>query len=241
MANVDVKAARKELAEIETRVAYLRQIIETANNRSPKQLTCDIGELAAQIKNGTLEEELVVGDYIDFKVASGDVVRAYVVGKNHDDKIHGGKAEYTFACYIEDIRVRMNETSDNGTSWKNSKMRHKYMASIGNLLPSSFLMYLSPVNKKTSIGHDNGKILETTDTLFLFSEVEITGKSAYSKGGEGTQYEFFKDNENRKSLIKNWAWTRSPCRGSYFCVVSGGDSSCTCANCFYGVLFGFCI
>ena len=241
MSKLDKKAAMKELAEIKVRVAYLENIVNAAENREPKKLDYDITELAAKIKNGTLEEELVVGDYIDFKVASGDVVRAYVVGKNHDDKVHGGKAEYTFACYIEDVRVRMNDTSDNGTSWKNSKMRNKHMASIGNLLPSSLLMYLSPINKKTSIGHDNGKILETTDTLFLFSEVEITGKTAYSKGGEGTQYEFFKSNENRKTLIKNWAWTRSPYRNSCFCVVCDDGSSCNCADGFYDVLFGFCI
>ena len=241
MSKLDKKAAMKELAEIKVRVAYLENIVNAAENREPKKLDYDITELAAKIKMGSLEEELVVGDYIDFKIASGDVVRAYVVGKNHDDKVHGGKAEYTFACYIEDVRVRMNDTSDNGTSWKNSKMRNKHMASIGNLLPSSLLMYLSPINKKTSIGHDNGKILETTDTLFLFSEVEITGKTAYSKGGEGTQYEFFKDNENRKTLIKNWAWTRSPYRNSSFCVVSDDGSGYDCANGFYDVLFGFCI
>lgn len=241
MSKLDKKAAMKELAEIKVRVAYLENIVNAAENREPKKLDYDITELAAKIKMGSLEEELVVGDYIDFKIASGDVVRAYVVGKNHDDKVHGGKAEYTFACYIEDVRVRMNDTSDNSTSWKNSKMRNKHMASIGNLLPSSLLMYLSPINKKTSIGHDNGKILETTDTLFLFSEVEITGKTAYSKGGEGTQYEFFKDNENRKTLIKNWAWTRSPYWNSSFCFVCDGGSSCYYANNFCGVLFGFCI
>lgn len=241
MSKLDKKAAMKELAEIKVRVAYLEDIVNAAENREPKKLDYDIVELAAKIKNGTLEEELVVGDYIDFKIASGDVVRAYVVGKNHDDKVHGGKAEYTFACYIEDVRVRMNDTSDNSTSWKNSKMRNKHIASIGNLLPSSFLMYLSPINKKTSIGHDNGKIWETTDTLFLFSEVEITGKSAYSKGGEGTQYEFFKDNENRKSLIKNWAWTRSPYGNGSFCVVCGDDSHYYYADYFFDVLFGFCI
>lgn len=241
MSKLDKNAAMKELAEIKVRVAYLEDIVNAAENREPKKLDYDVVELATKIKNGTLEEELVVGDYIDFKIASGDVVRAYVVGKNHDDKVHGGKAEYTFACFIEDVRVKMNETSDNGTSWKNSKMRNKHMASLYNLLPSKLPMYLSPINKKTSAGHDNGKILETTDTLFLFSEVEITGKSAYSKGGEGTQYEFFKDDENRKSLIKNWAWTRSPCGNSSFCVVSDDDSSYYCANDFYGVLFGFCI
>lgn len=241
MSKLDKKAAMKELAEIKVRVAYLENIVNAAENREPKKLDYDITELAAKIKTGSLEEELVVGDYIDFKIASGDVVRAYVVGKNHDDKVHGGKAEYTFACYIEDIRVRMNDTSDNGTSWKNSKMRNKHMASIGNLLPSSLLMYLSPINKKTSIGHDNGKILETTDTLFLFSEVEITGKTAYSKSGEGTQYEFFKDNENRKTLIKNWAWTRSPYGNSFFCIVYDDVSSYCCANNFSDVLFGFCI
>ncbi|MBR2340884.1 MAG: hypothetical protein IKA72_00545 [Clostridia bacterium] len=241
MANVDVKAARKELAEIETRVAYLRQIIETASARSPKQLTCDIGELAAQIKNGTLEEELVVGDYIDFAIASGDVIRAYVVGKNHDNKTSGGKAEYTFACYIPDILFRMNETSDNGTSWKDSKMCNSYMKSFYNLLPSQLAMRLSTVNKKTSAGHDSSKILETKETVFLFSQIEIEGKTTYSKAGEGEQYEFFKDDENRKSLIKRYVWTRSPYRSRYFCIVYGDDSSYHCADSFCGVLFGFCL
>ena len=241
MSKLDKKAAMKELAEIKVRVAYLEDIVNAAENREPKKLNYDIVELAAKIKDGTLEEELVVGDYIDFKIESGDVVRAYVVGKNHDDKVHGGKAEYTFACFVEDIRVRMNETSDNGTSWKNSKMRSKHMVSLYNLLPSKLPMYLSPINKKTSAGNDNGKILETTDTLFLFSEVEITGKSTYSKGGEGTQYEFFKSNENRKTLIKNWAWTRSPYRSNSFCIVYDGGSNYDCANSFYDVLFGFCL
>ena len=241
MANVDVKAARKELAEIETRVAYLRQIIETASNRSPKQFTCDIGELAVQIKNGTLEEELVVGDYIDFTIASGDVIRAYVVGKNHDNKTSGGKAEYTFACHIPDILFKMNETSDNGTSWKGCKMRNSYMKSFCNLLPSQLAMRLSTVNKKTSAGHDSNKILETQETVFLFSQVEIEGKTTYSKAGEGEQYEFFKDNENRKSLIKRYVWTRSPYLNSYFCIVCDDDSHYNYVINFYDVLFGFCI
>lgn len=241
MANVEVNAARKELAEIETRVAYLRQIIETASTRSPKQLTCDIGELAAQIKNGTLEEELMVGDYIDFAIASGDVIRAYVVGKNHDNKISGGKAKYTFACYIPDILFRMNETGDNSTSWKGSKMRNSYMKSFYNLLPSQLAMRLSAVNKKTSAGHDSDKILETQEPVFLFSQVEVEGKTTYSKAGEGEQYVFFKDDENRKSLIKRYVWTRSPYRSDSFCFVTDDSSHYDYASGFCGVLFGFCL
>ena len=120
-------------------------------------------------------------------------------------------------------------------------MRTRYLPRIFTLLPESLQVAITPVKKNTSKGGGSSKIKYTEDKLFLFSEVELSGKPSYSYDGEGEQYEFFKNCSEK--LFKEWSFLRSPYRGSslYFCYVYGGDFCYYYASYHFAVAFGFSI
>lgn len=104
-------------------------------------------------------------------------------------------------------------------------------------LPDWLQKKIVPVVKKT---YTDGKIVETVDKIFIPSEIEVFGKTKYSKKGEGEQYEFFKEWHNRVKGYKDsdcawWHWLRSPGSGnnSNFCIVNSNgkyNSSLASAN-----------
>lgn len=171
-----------------------------------------------------------------------------IIGKNHDDYSDGsGKAPLTFQlhdCYAD--AKQMNSTNTNNGGWTSCAMRSTHLPAILALMPTEVQNGIREVNKLTSAGNQSATINTTADKLFLLSEVEIFGRSTYSKSGEGAQYDYYKAGnskvKNRNGSTFGW-WERSPV-GSMslaFCFVQNtGNAYYSLATNTFGVAFGFC-
>lgn len=169
-----------------------------------------------------------------------------IIGKNHDTYASGGKAPLTFQlhdCYGE-IK-NMNSSNTNSGGWTSCAMRSTHLPAILALMPTEVQNGIREVNKLTSAGNQSATINTTADKLFLLSEVEIFGRSTYSKSGEGAQYDYYKaGNSHVKSYNGNayiW-WERSPygSNSTNFCIVNSYGASYNIAHSARGAAFAFC-
>lgn len=171
-----------------------------------------------------------------------------IIGKNHDDYSDGsGKAPLTFQlhdCYGKNYV--MNALENKVNSWRKSDMRLTHLPAILSLMPTEVQSGIRKINKLTSAGQRSPTIRTTTDKLFLLSEIEIFGSTAYSFSGEGTQYDYYKAGNSK---VKNYYgrnnawWERSPHNNTTynFCnVTSNGDPTHAPQSNNSGVSFGFC-
>lgn len=131
-----------------------------------------------------------------------------IIGKNHDTYSDGGgTAPLTFQFKNSAGSYRMDDSSF--YSWSGCYARNTAMPAILALLPSVIQAGVKNVDKVTQYGTVN-KYLETTrDKLFLLSEVEVTGATTNSTDGEGSLYEYYAAEANRK---KGFVW---PLRSRY--------------------------
>ena len=141
----------------------------------------------------------------------------------------------------------MNGEYTNDGGWEKCKMRNEYMNRLFKLLPTELQSVIAVVDKNTSIGNESEELKTTQDKLFLLSQSEVFGNSSYSVDGEGEQYEYFKDQENRiahRNGSSDWWWLRSPnvASSTSFCdVSSGGRATYAGAGGSYGVRPAFCL
>lgn len=194
-------------------------------------------EEIANIKNPS--EIFNIGDEKTITLRNGDTLLIAIAGFNHDSDEKGNVLPITFTTVdLFSDRYPMNNTDTNKSGWKGCKMRKETMKNIFDLLPDDLQAIIKATNKG-----------ETTDTLFLFNEVEVFGKTIYSEDNFGKQYDYYKVKHNRNKYMNDeeyssgW-WLRSPnASGSaYFCSVSGsGYANGSGASVSGGVAFGFCI
>lgn len=166
--------------------------------------------------------------YKRIMLKDGSVVTLDIIGKDHDVDENGNKTNLTLCFHEIYTRREINYTYTNYGGWTCSKLRRWLNEEFFNLLPDWLQKKIVPVVKKTS---EDGEIVETVDKIFIPSEIEVFGKTKYSKEGEGEQYEFFKDWHNRikgleEDKCSTWYWLRSPCSGNNnnFCEVSSDGS-----------------
>lgn len=196
---------------------------------------------------GMAQQFFKVGDSKTVNIG-GTNYEVQIIGFNHDDKVSGGKAAYSFQlmdCLNQ--TQQMNTSNTNTGSWNGSAMRGR-MSTYKSQLPAALRNVIKTVKKKSGTGGGSSSgTQQTNDDLFLLSEIEIFGTTTYSVAGEGTQYEWYKAGNRRIKKVNGSAscwWERSPFSGntSYFCYVnSSGSADMYTANNSYGVSFGFCV
>lgn len=196
---------------------------------------------------GMAQQFFKVGDSKTVNIG-GTNYEVQIIGFNHDDKVSGGKAAYSFQlvdCLNQ--TQQMNTSNTNTGGWNGSAMRGR-MSTYKSQLPAALRNVIKTVKKKSGTGGGSSSgTQQTNDDLFLLSEIEIFGTTTYSVAGEGTQYEWYKAGNSRIKKVNgsaNYWWERSPYSGNanYFCYVgSSGNASCNNANGSYGVSFGFCV
>lgn len=170
-----------------------------------------------------------------------------IIGKNHDTYTAGGKAPLTFQlhdCYADTKQMNSSDTSRSG--WTSCAMRQTHLPAILALMPIEVQNGIREVNKRTML---SSSILPktTADKLFLLSEIEIFGSVTYSYKGEGTQYDYYKADNNNKKKTRNgieadW-WERSPDNSDSekFCLAGlNGIADAYFASEEMSVSFGFC-
>lgn len=196
---------------------------------------------------GMAQQFFKVGDSKTVNIG-GTNYEVQIIGFNHDDKVSGGKAAYSFQlvdCLNQTQQMNTGNTNTGG--WNGSAMRGR-MSTYKSQLPAALRNVIKTVKKKSGTGGGSSSgTQQTNDDLFLLSEIEIFGTTTYSVAGEGTQYEWYKAGNSRIKKVNGSAgswWERSPYSGGtiYFCYVdSSGDASFGNASDSSGVSFGFCV
>lgn len=196
---------------------------------------------------GMAQQFFKVGDSKTVNIG-GTNYEVQIIGFNHDDKVSGGKAAYSFQlvdCLNQ--TQQMNTSNTNTGGWNGSAMRGR-MSTYKSQLPAALRNVIKTVKKKSGTGGGSSSgTQQTNDDLFLLSEIEIFGTTTYSVAGEGTQYEWYKAGNSRIKKVNGSAyswWERSPYSGNtgYFCNVdSSGIADFYGAYDSYGVSFGFCV
>lgn len=205
-----------------------------------------INEIA---ENGRASKVFEIGDTKTITLYTGETIELVIIGFNHDKLSEQNKnAGITFAFKdLLDGEFEMNGEYTNVGGWEKCKMRNEYMNRLFKLLPTELQSVIAVVDKNTSIGNESEEIKTTQDRLFLLSQSEVFGNSSYSVDGEGEQYEYFKDSENRvahRNGSSDWWWLRSPnvAYSTVFCYVSGdGPADCYGAGYSGGVRPAFCL
>lgn len=196
---------------------------------------------------GMAQQFFKVGDSKTVNIG-GTNYGVQIIGFNHDDKVSGGKAAYSFQlvdCLNQ--TQQMNTSNTNTGGWNGSAMRGR-MSTYKSQLPAALRNVIKTVKKKSGTGGGSSSgTQQTNDDLFLLSEIEIFGTTTYSVAGEGTQYEWYKAGNSRIKKVNgsaNYWWERSPLSGNthIFCRVnSSGDANNSLADGSFGVSFGFCV
>lgn len=196
---------------------------------------------------GMAQQFFKVGDSKTVNIG-GTNYEVQIIGFNHDDKVSGGKAAYSFQlvdCLNQ--TQQMNTSNTNTGGWNGSAMRGR-MSTYKSQLPAALRNVIKTVKKKSGTGGGSSSgTQQTNDDLFLLSEIEIFGTTTYSVAGEGTQYEWYKAGNSRIKKVNGSAnawWERSPRSGdaNFFCRVNGsGGAGNNGAYDSCGVSFGFCV
>lgn len=196
---------------------------------------------------GMAQQFFKVGDSKTVNIG-GTNYEVQIIGFNHDDKVSGGKAAYSFQlvdCLNQ--TQQMNTSNTNTGGWNGSAMRGR-MSTYKSQLPAALRNVIKTVKKKSGTGGGSSSgTQQTNDDLFLLSEIEIFGTTTYSVAGEGTQYEWYKAGNSRIKKVNGSAdywWERSPFSGytDSFCNVAGnGAATIGSASNSLGVSFGFCV
>ena len=196
---------------------------------------------------GMAQQFFKVGDSKTVNIG-GTNYEVQIIGFNHDDKVSGGKAAYSFQlvdCLNQ--TQQMNTSNTNTGGWNGSAMRGR-MSTYKSQLPATLRNVIKTVKKKSGTGGGSSSgTQQTNDDLFLLSEIEIFGTTTYSVAGEGTQYEWYKAGNSRIKKVNGSAagwWERSPRSGdtNNFCAVNGSSNAgSNSAYTSYGVSFGFCV
>ena len=127
----------------------------------------------------------------------------------------------------------MNNTNTNSGGWKNCARRTWCNNVFFAALPSAWQSMVKAVNKKSGTGGGSSSGTEvTTDKIFLASEIELFGSKKHSVDGEGTQYQYYKNQTGNIHKFPKWTFgsvsniylERSPNIGdaTNFCSVYGG-------------------
>ena len=177
----------------------------------------------------------------------------------HDNRTTGGKAGITldlvngFGTSTSD-RKSMNSSATNSQGWTSSNMRNTHIATVQVTLPADLQNIIKPVYKLTGKGNGNTALDQTSDILWLLSEVEITGSNtnagAGSAAGEGSQYAYYANNpvaaraKQQPSGTNYYYWLRSPkladtkqyCRIDISGAIAANDATSALA-----IVSGFCI
>lgn len=199
---------------------------------------------------GIAEAVWNVGDEKTVTLSTGETVTVQIYGFNHDDLSDGGgKAGITFGLkeVMQNTR-RMHNAAFDGMTFTDTDMYSWLNGELYSSLPAELRTLVANVDKKTAIGDGGTQISTDSMKIFLFSEVECFGGTAYSVEGEGSQYAIFAQDATERSKVRGdileW-WERSPkaSGSSSFCIVhSSGNAGHTASSWPYaGVNFGFCV
>lgn len=141
-----------------------------------------------------------VGDYKNDMLKDGTPVQFRIIGFNHDKTRAGIAAPITWEMidYMPS-RYPWNRSDTNEGSWERSYLRHLMNdldGDVYNLMPDEIVELAVPVIKLTADTYDGSNLLiETEDRFWIKSEKETFGRNIYSAPGEGSWYEWYRQED----------------------------------------------
>lgn len=246
----------------------LSRIAEQISASGSEEAALDI----AKKYNLTSEEGALDGTQTKaIQLADGTSTTVQIVGFYHDDLTGGGKAGITFTTdtVVSNREYHTKGVGDDSKTcicWENSDVRQWLNEDMLGKLPEDLVQVAKPVDKRTNnVGYaaaDTSAVTATSDTLWLFSGVELCGTQDWSKSdetanavlnAEGTQYmlysEMHVDDSSSNPILQrrgendNW-WTRSAgidTEGHRLVGYNGDVDSHSSIGVDHGISFGFCI
>lgn len=195
----------------------------------------DWANIALCSQYGFAKDVFKIGDVKNL-VFDGENCPVQIIGFDHDDLVSGGKAGITFQT--------VNFTKKTTTSvWNQTRGIRDTLSGYLSSFPSDLRSAIKPVTKKTA-DKNTGSIYTTQDSLFLLSEIEVTGSTSLSSPGEGSQYDWYKAGNSKlkyyEGVVSSW-WLRSSKHGdSWVMDVYETTGSSNPSNT-YGAAFAFCM
>mgnify|MGYP007054413147 CR=1 FL=1 len=207
---------------------------------------CTTTEIQVIAQSGMVSQYWSVGDYHKITMTDGEEIEVAIADFNHDTKSNGEIAPLTLVmrnCF----NTKRTQDAHYGIGWANTIFRTSTIPSILGTFPSDWQSIMTPVKKKTANTQNSSILTETTDTLWLLSQIEVFGDSTQSPAGEGTVYPVFSDDASRKKTVKNVAspwFLRSfygPDQGYKCSVGDAGNRGYQRVDENSGICLGFCI
>lgn len=261
--------------------ATVKSAVEAYTWDELSQISAEIGaagdeaaaiEVAKKYNLCTPEGKLDGTQVKSVTLTNGTQTTVQIVGFAHDDKTVGGKAGITFIFGDAITEAPMNPSDTNAGGWEASQLR-AYLNSDGMaLLPEDLQKVVAPVDKLTNnVGEtqDVSSVTTTSDALWLFSYVELTGPipaAGFVDGyewvatvfnAEGSQYKLFREAsvvwENGENPILVKSYQGSSCHwlersalpnfsdGFLGVASDGGTNYDVYASSSHGVVPGFCL
>lgn len=170
------------------------------------------------------------------RMKNGFVAEWRIIGFGHDDLADGsGKAAISWdmvKVYKEEWA--MNDDYTNAGGWDKCKMNQRMNSELLSQCSDELQAIIKPVIKLTSAGSRSSEIINSICKLWLKSEKELYGRCFYSAPGEGSWYEYYRqedvpyysENEDGERV---WQWLRSARYSNYgnFCDVNTDGSAGT--------------
>lgn len=151
---------------------------------------------------------------------------------------------YTTDCVVPFTPAAIYPGAPGEISIESSDLRSEMRSTMLGWFPADLKSLIKNVNKKTSAGNKSSTIKTTSENLWIPSEVEVFGSTPNSYSGEGTQYPYYKNADNRRKM--DYWWERSPYKSDAraFCFVESDGSAQSTSGILYiplHVSIGLCI
>jgi hypothetical protein len=197
-----------------------------------------------------------VGDTKKITLFTGEILTLQIYDFDHDYKDVNNWETAPITIGLKNLMKsthRMNPTHDNEGGWSASEMYTYLNDTVWDYLPSDLKAVITPVVKKSTLGHFNQTIKASTDKLFLFNNIEVgwgsNSNTPYSY--EGHKYPIFSNNASRIKYLSDgagqagWYWLRCPyinyTTNFWIVYFDGFVYYYYLAGYSNGVCFGFCI
>lgn len=146
---------------------------------------------------GKARELFAVGATKRDTMKNGFVAEYKIIGFEHDDLADGsGKAPISWdmvRAYKDEWA--MNDESTNDGGWEKCKMNQRMNGELLALCSDELQAIIKPVIKLTSAGNRSKEIIKSVCKLWLKSEKELYGRCFYSAPGEGSWYEYYRQED----------------------------------------------
>ena len=131
------------------------------------------------------------------RMKNGFVAEWRIIDFGHDDLADGsGKAAISWdmvKVYKEEWA--MNDDYTNAGGWDKCKMNQRMNSELLSQCSDELQAIIKPVIKLTSAGSRSKEIIKSICKMWLKSEKELYGRCFYSVPGEGSWYEFYKQED----------------------------------------------